>query len=122
MSIRLESNRDICDSNETKRMCLCPLEGIIEVVSKKWALQIIAIVGNNGKLRFNVILERLKDVSPKTLADRLKELKKEGLMERKVFSEIPPKVEYNLTNDGEGLRRAIIPLMEWVAKRNGLND
>ena len=116
------SNYGIHDTNRVpEHMCLCPLEGIIEVVSKKWALQIIAIVGNNSKLRFNKIFEKLKNVSPKTLTDRLKELEKEGLMERRTFSEIPPRVEYNLTSEGEALRRAMIPLMEWVAKRNGLN-
>ena len=57
-------------------------------------------------------------ISPKTLADRLKELKEAGIIKREAFPEIPPRVEYTLTSDGEEVRDAIIPLMEWVHKRS----
>ena len=55
-------------------ICLCPVEGIINVLSKKWALVIIGTVSNHGRIRFNKILKSIKGISPKTLADRLKEL------------------------------------------------
>ncbi len=100
-------------------VCLCPLEGIINTISKKWTLQIIAIIGNHKNIRYNEIKGKLGDISPKTLADRLKELEKGGLIERKTFAEIPPRVEYSLTKDGEELRKAIMPLMEWTYSRKG---
>jgi DNA-binding HxlR family transcriptional regulator len=55
-------------------------------------------------------------ISPKTLADRLKELKIAGLIKREVFAEIPPRVEYMLTKDGAELRNAMVPLMNWASK------
>jgi len=96
---------------------LCPLKGIIDVISKKWALLIINTIGNHGKLRFNKIMENLQGINPKTLSDTLKDLQTEGLITRESFAEIPPRVEYSLTNDGIELRKSIIPLLEWTANR-----
>lgn len=102
---------------EGEDICLCPLEGIVEIVSRKWALQIIGVIGNHGKLRFNEIMERLNKISPKSLTDRLKQLETMGLVKREIFAEIPPRVEYSLTRDGLELRKLIIPLMKWASSR-----
>lgn len=108
--------------NQTeKQTCICPLKGIIDLISKKWALLIINALGNCGKLRFNQIMETLDGISPKTLSDTLKELQAEQLVKRESFAEIPPRVEYSLTKDGLALRKSIIPLLEWTANRNGVN-
>src|SRR3990170_5863245 len=110
--MRKESSK--CHTREEEEdVCLCPLEGIVEVISRKWALQIIGVIGNHGKLRFNEIMERLSKISPKALTDRLRELETTGLVRREVFAEIPPRVEYSLTGDGLELRKLIIPLMKW---------
>ncbi len=106
------------DKNQT---CLCPLKGIIDIISKKWALLIINTIGNCGKLRFNQIMGTLSGISPKTLSETLKELCSEGLVSRESFAEIPPRVEYSLTNDGIELRKSIIPLLEWTANREYMN-
>ena len=98
--------------------CLCPLKGIIDLISKKWALLIINTLGNYGKLRFSQIMESLQGISPKTLSDTLKNLQNEGLIQRESFAEIPPRVEYTLTTDGAELRKSIIPLLEWTANRS----
>jgi DNA-binding HxlR family transcriptional regulator len=103
---------------EANRVCLCPLKGIIDVISKKWALLIINSLGNCGKLRFNKLMEALNGISPKSLSDTLKELQAEGLITRESFAEIPPRVEYSLTKDGVELRKSIIPLLEWTANRD----
>jgi DNA-binding HxlR family transcriptional regulator len=102
---------------KTEQTCLCPLKGIIDVISKKWALLIINAIGNSKRLRFNQIMETLNGISPKTLSDTLKDLQSEGLIERESFAEIPPRVEYSLTKDGAELRKSIIPLLEWTANR-----
>ncbi|MBY9006786.1 MAG: helix-turn-helix transcriptional regulator [Candidatus Lokiarchaeota archaeon] len=94
------------------------MEGIINIISKKWALLIIGTISNNGKLRFNKILKELSGVSPKTLTDRLKELELAELIKREAFPEIPPRVEYSLTHDGIEVRNAMIPLMEWAYKKS----
>ena len=103
---------------KTEQPCICPLKGIIDLISKKWALLIINTLGNNERLRFNQIMETLSGISPKTLSDTLKDLQAEGLIERESFAEIPPRVEYSLTKDGAELRKSIIPLLEWTANRD----
>ncbi len=111
--------------NETKRctaheddICLCSIEGIMGILSKKWALLIISAIGNNQKLRYNELEKKLRDISPKTLADRLKELENASLIKRETFAEIPPRVEYSLTKEGVELRNAIVPLIKWVSSRD----
>ena len=106
---------------EADHICFCPLKGVIDVISKKWALLIINAIGNYGKLRFNRLMEELHGISPKTLSDTLKGLQAEGLIKRESFAEIPPRVEYSLTKDGIDLRKSIIPLLEWAATRNNIN-
>ncbi len=105
--------------NENQTMCFCPLEGIIDVIGKKWALLVINAIGNYGSLRFNQLLEELKGISPKTLADMLKQLQNEQLLKREAFAEIPPRVEYSLTKDGQGLRESVVPILKWAATRQG---
>lgn len=102
---------------EVHRLCLCPLEGVIDVISKKWALLIINALGNRGTLRFKGLMKELDKIAPKTLSDTLKELQTEGLVRRESFAEIPPRVEYSLTQDGMKLREAVVPLLRWAATR-----
>jgi len=102
-------------------VCYCPLEGVIDVIGKKWALLIINAIGNYSSLRFNKLMEELNGISPKTLADTLKQLQDEKLLKRESFAEIPPRVEYSLTDDGKGLREAVVPILKWAATRQGLD-
>jgi DNA-binding HxlR family transcriptional regulator len=108
-------------SEQTKNICFCPLEGIIDVISKKWALLIINVLGHQEKLRFNDLMKELNGISPKTLADTLKKLQDEALIKREAFAEIPPRVEYSLSQEGEELRQAILPLLKWAATREHSN-
>jgi DNA-binding HxlR family transcriptional regulator len=105
--------------NKNEVVCYCPLEGVIDVISKKWALLIINVIGNYGSLRFNKLMEELHGISPKSLADTLKQLQDEQLLKRESFAEIPPRVEYSLTEDGQGLREAVVPILKWAATRQG---
>jgi DNA-binding HxlR family transcriptional regulator len=105
------------DSNDI--ICLCPLEGIIDIISKKWALLIINEIGNHKRIRYNNLMKELQGITPKTLADILKELVKYGLVKREPFNEIPPRVDYTLTKDGLELREAIIPILQWAISRKG---
>jgi DNA-binding HxlR family transcriptional regulator len=104
-----------------QELCLCPLEGIIDIISKKWTLLIINSLGNHQKLRFNKLMKELEGISPKTLSDTLKVLERESLIRRETFKEIPPRVEYSLMNDGIELRKAIIPLIKWAAERESFS-
>jgi DNA-binding HxlR family transcriptional regulator len=105
-------------THQRTNICFCPLEGVMCVISKKWALLIINAIGTYGRIRFNRLMEELHGINPKTLSDRLKELQTEGLIARESFAEIPPRVEYSLTKDGTELRESVIPLLEWTIRRN----
>ena len=103
--------------SQSNVICLCPLDGVIDTIGKKWGLLIINEIGNHGKLRFNELASELKGISPSTLASMLKDLEKEDLVEKEVFREIPPRVEYSLSARGKQLREAIIPLIRWATKK-----
>lgn len=106
-----------CSSKSVDGVCLCPLEGIIHTISRKWTLQIVTLVGNQRRLRYSEIQSMCSGISPTVLADRLKELEEEGIIRREAFAEIPPRVEYSLTDDGKDLRALITPLMAWASNR-----
>ncbi len=99
------------------REVYCPLEWIMNLISKKWTMLIIAVIGNYATLRFNEILRLLPGISPKVLSDRLKELEEAGLIERIVYPETPPRVEYKLTEEGIELRRRLMPLIKWAVSK-----
>jgi len=109
-------------TEECARICLCPVEGVIDTISKKWALLVINALGNHGRLRFNELMSGLEGISPKTLTDTLRLLQEEGLVQREAFAEIPPRVEYSLAEDGKELLAAIRPLLQWAAKREGFSE
>ena len=100
----------------------CPIQGVIDVVSKKWALLVVGVLGNAPKMRYNEIMNELRGISPKTLADTLKQLSSSGIIDRRAINEIPPRVEYSLTEDGEKLRVAIIPVIRWAVDRSRDKD
>ncbi|MCA2003575.1 MAG: helix-turn-helix domain-containing protein [Candidatus Nitrosotenuis sp.] len=96
---------------------MCPLDGVIDTIGKKWGLLIINEIGNHSRLRYNELMSELEGISPSTLASMLKDLEKAKLIEREVFREIPPRVEYSLSVRGKELREAIIPLLKWATKK-----
>ncbi len=112
----MQKESERCTSREDD-ICLCSIEGIMGILSKKWALLIISAIGNYQKLRYSELEKKLVEISPKTLADRLKELENANLIKRETFAEIPPRVEYSLTKEGVELRDAIMPLMKWVSSK-----
>jgi DNA-binding HxlR family transcriptional regulator len=64
-------------------------------------------------------MKELDKVSPKTLADTLRDLVKQNLIKRESFNEIPPRVDYTLTKEGEELRDAILPILKWAISKKG---
>ncbi len=113
---------NFCQITADNEICLCSIEGIIKLLSKKWALLIIGLIGNHEKIRFNEIMKNLKTINPTTLSDRLTELNDAGLVKKEIFPEIPPRVEYSLTQDGFEVREAMIPLMKWVSKKESCSN
>src|SRR5436309_11119532 len=89
-------------SNDT-----CPVCRTADIVCGKWTLLIIRDLVE-GRTRFCELERSLKGISPRTLSLRLRALEEEGIVERQTFHEVPPRVEYALTDKG----RALIPIIE----------
>ena len=107
------------ESKHQRLVLFCPLQGAIDVISRKWALLVINELGNHKKIRFSELRSELKEITAKSLSNTLEDLQSNDLIIRETFNEIPPRVEYSLTRDGQGLHRAIIPLLRWASSRKG---
>jgi DNA-binding HxlR family transcriptional regulator len=97
----------------------CPLQGVIDIISKKWSLLVINEVGNHKNIRFNELRRELRGITAKSLTNTLNELQSNRLINRKDFDEKLPRTEYRLTEEGVRLYRLIIPLLKWAASRKG---
>ena len=106
------SDAPVCDVDGT---CYCPLTGIIDTLSQKYAMQLVSIIGAHGSLRFAEIEEHLPTASTSTISKRLDEFEDAGLISRTQYNEIPPRVEYSLTDDGDEVRTRLEPLLEWAS-------
>jgi DNA-binding HxlR family transcriptional regulator len=95
----------------------CPLQEVADTLERKWSFQIIYEIGNHKKIRFNDLQEELVHISPKILSDTLKKLETGNLINKKSFNQIPPKVEYSLSEDGLSLYPIIVRLLKWSTSR-----
>ena len=92
----------------------CPIRNIISRFSGKWTMLVLCILAENPTTRFNAIGKAIPDISPKVLSDTLKNLESDRLITRRVYAEIPPRVEYSLTPLGESLLPHIGNLISWA--------
>lgn len=93
----------------------CPIAKTLDVIGTKWTFLIIRDLLIDKTLRFSELQKSMEGISPKTLSLRLRELEEHGLVERRVYPEVPPRVEYTLTEKGRLLENVFIEL-----KRFGL--
>jgi DNA-binding HxlR family transcriptional regulator len=101
----------------------CPVRNVMDRIGDKWAVLVITTLGEKGTLRFNQLHEMIGDISQKMLTVTLKKLQEDGLVSRKMFQEIPPRVEYTLTERGNSLLPHIISLEQWaMANMNGIQE
>src|SRR5213593_5251983 len=85
-------------------------------LTKVWTLPVIHALGLKEPARFNELKRRIQGISATSLAERLNELDQRKIIERKVYPETPPRVEYSLTKKGMELRALLGDLAEWVKK------
>ncbi|GLI06465.1 MULTISPECIES: winged helix-turn-helix transcriptional regulator [Paenibacillus] len=88
----------------------CPIAKTLDVIGTKWTFLIIRDLLIEGTMRFSDLLKSMDGISPKTLSLRLKELEDHGMLERTVYPEVPPRVEYTLTEKGRRLEGIFIEL------------
>jgi DNA-binding HxlR family transcriptional regulator len=85
----------------------CPVTACAEILSGKWTILLIRDL-SEGRTRFSELERSLEGISPRTLSLRLRALEEQGIVERRTFPEVPPRVEYSLTEKG----RALVPIIE----------
>ncbi|KOF56529.1 MULTISPECIES: winged helix-turn-helix transcriptional regulator [Clostridium] len=90
----------------------CPMDITINILSGKWKLSILWHLSQNI-VRFNELQRLLPNITQKTLTMQLRELEKSGIIYRKIYAEVPPRVEYGLTQVGESLNPILSSMCEW---------
>lgn len=95
----------------------CPLHYAMAQIGGKWKVQILCALHCNGPLRYNALKRRIGGVSNTVLADALRELEHGGLVARAEYLEVPVRVEYAITPEGEGLIPILEQLSDWAEAR-----
>ncbi len=98
--------------------CLCSAAGLVQIIGRRYALRILFLIGDHKNIRFNEIRSEMDDMSTSTLSVRLSELERAGLIHRRMYAEIPPRVEYTLTKEGDKLRKSLFALSKFATRRS----
>lgn len=93
----------------------CPIRHVVSRFGDKWSLLVLFLLNRSesGVMRFNEIRRLMTDCSQKMLSQTLKNLEQSHLVHREVFAEVPPRVEYSLTETGRSLMPALTALIDW---------
>lgn len=95
----------------------CPIRGVLARICDKWSLLVIYTLKNNGdeSMRFNALRKQIPDISQKMLTSTLRTLETDGYVSRRVYAEVPPRVEYSLTPRSHSLLPIVDDLINWAA-------
>lgn len=94
----------------------CPLEYGLEIFGGKWKSRVICVLNEKGTLRYNSIRKEMVNITDAVLASTLKDLIADDIVARKQYNEIPPKVEYTLTDKG----KSVVPILRSICKWSGI--
>jgi DNA-binding HxlR family transcriptional regulator len=109
------------DSPKTNpNMIQCDVSSIWKVLGKAWSLLILKNLSTKEAIRFNELKKILPEISNTVLADRLRELESEKLIVKKIYAQVPLKVEYSLTKDAKDLEIVLEGLERWIQKRDSI--
>lgn len=92
----------------------CPIRSVLSRLGDKWSILVIVSLADNGVMRFNDIYRMIRDISQRMLTVTLRSLEADGLIYRNVYAEVPPHVEYGLTERGQSLLPHIRGLISWA--------
>ncbi len=113
--IELQKKLQIFFQGKEEHHEFCPVRDIMDRFGDKWSLLAILNLGYSGKTRFNELKNKIDGISQRMLTVTLRTLERDGLIERKVYAEVPPRVEYDLTLLGHSLLRKILDLAQWAS-------
>ena len=108
----LETNRQEDTAMEAKTLPACPVETTLTLISDKWKVLIIRDL-LPGTKRFGELKKSIGSVSQKVLTSQLRQMEENGLLVRTVFPEVPPRVEYTLTELGQSLKPVLDAMWNW---------
>lgn len=100
----------------------CPVKYALDLLNGKWKLRIIWELNQQEIIRFNELQRRLTGISSVMLSKTLEELERNKIINRRQYNEIPPKVEYSLTDLGKAIEPALQALGNWGSKAYTLNE
>lgn len=92
----------------------CPIRDVLSRLGDKWSILVLVTLRTNGVMRFSTIQKTIGDISQRMLTVTLRTLEADGMVARRVYAEVPPRVEYRLTERGESLLPHIYGLVEWA--------
>lgn len=93
---------------------ICPVRNVVARFGNKWALLVILVLSESESIRYNELGRKIPDISSRILANTLRTLEADGLVSRTYYQEVPPRVEYALTETGRSLVPIIQQLTEWA--------
>ena len=99
----------------------CPIRNVLARVGDKWSLLVLYTLQHKGSLRFKQLQRLLPDISQKSLTQTLRILEEDGFVSRKVYAEVPPRVEYTLTETGYSLKPVVDAMWAWGADYQAKN-
>src|SRR5476649_155179 len=97
-------------------MPACPVAAALDVIGEKWTILILRDLSRNPARRFQDLIESLKGCAPNTLSARLASLERHGLIERRLYEQNPPRMEYLLTDEGRDVLPVLAALTTWGRK------
>lgn len=101
---------------------LCALAGVWEVLGKRWSLHILYYLSTKEVIRFNQLRRLLTGISSTVLSERLLEMESEGLVRKRIYPEVPPRVEYSMTPQAKELEVIMKELGHWAEKWKHVNS
>lgn len=112
LKVQKKIDKILC--SEAQQDQCCPVKDILARFGDKWSIYTILVLGKNETLRFNELKGMITGISQRMLTVTLRSLEEDGLVNRKIYTEIPPRVEYTLTKLGHSLLLQLLELANWA--------
>lgn len=110
------------DTTTKKKEKQYPFEYTLSIINGKWKIRIMYLLSVNKVLRYGELKLEMRGITHKMLAKQLKEMEADGILDRKEYTQIPPKVEYSLTEKGESLIPIINAICNWGEENRPIVD
>ncbi|MFH9229767.1 winged helix-turn-helix transcriptional regulator [Streptomyces lydicus] len=113
--MRMPGNATWTAASETDPQLACPVSPVVDIVFSRWTTPILWTLNTHGRQRFVELQRHIGKVTPKVLTQRLRQLERDGLVVRTYHPEVPPRVEYEISDLGRSLAPLFAHLAEWAA-------